>query len=163
MADRHIGMAAHVKQHNLFTLLLRIKFHQPRSSDSAAMRFCLPILAHAPLHHDLGRCNLIKALAEFFPRIRPAIMSIVSKMGRELGACGICAGTQAARDALQRTWGQVQRGARVDALCLPQSCQGPLAVCCNNMQAQLVSNRPALKQDVVACALVVLKLLLQQS
>ena len=68
MADRHVGMTAHIKQHNLLMLLQRIKFQQPRSSDSAAMRFCLPLLAHAPRHHGLSRCIFTEELAGVLQR-----------------------------------------------------------------------------------------------
>jgi len=128
------------------------------------MHFCLPLIAHAPLHHGLSRCSRTEALAGLLQFIVCAIPQVQTYLHSfKHFACGFYAGAQAARDALQRTRAQVVRGTRVDTLFYPQLCQGPLAVCCNIVQAQPVGNRPALKEDAVACALVVFKILLQQT
>ena len=76
---------------------------------------------------------------------------------------GMTPGVRAAGDAVHRVLAQHLRGAHADLLLLPQLCQGPLAVCCDCVQAELVGDRPALEEDVVACALVVLQVLLQQA
>ncbi len=129
------------------------------------MRFCLPLLAHAPLHHGLSRCSPTEVVTLASPLQVNSYTyppSCICQHFPTIFTCGVYVGAQATRDALQRTRIQVQRGPRIDTLSSPKPCQGALAVCCDCMQAQLVGNRPALKEDVIACALVVLEVLLQQ-
>jgi len=93
----------HVWQHNP-TLLRGNVLHQLQSLDPAAMRFCLPLHARAPLHHGLGRCNVIEALAGLvqIKDVRIISLSCIRHRSVEHYACGFCTDAQAARDAMVR-------------------------------------------------------------
>ncbi len=117
---------------------------------------CMHLIRCAPVHHDRGRHRRNRILAYISQQCLRVLALCSCEHSLQLLACGLHAGAQAACDALQRTRAQFPHGARVDFLLLPQLCEGPLALCSKPVQAQLVCNRPRLKQDVVLYAPVVL-------